>query len=147
MYDLNKLKGSYKGNIAECMFKLTSDKIIINKFFNKNKFMEIFSKYLTNDQIEFINNNWYSIDAVEFNQKEKVLYEIKSKKAIYANKTQWPLKITKNTFDLYSRSKKVGFIPKVAIVWFHQDWKYDIEIKQFESVHWSIDKPKKWDKK
>lgn len=152
MFDLEKFGGNFKGTIAECMFKLTNKRVVVTKFFNKGKYFNIFGGYFNNEQKKFFEENWYSIDAIEIkfeNGKKKIiLYEIKSKSAYYAKKIKkWPLKITANTYEIYKYSQGIGFEPKLALVWFLKDWKFDIQIQEFESVRWSIDKPKKYDKK
>ena len=151
MYDLQSFNGCYKGNIAECMFKLVNANLVITKFFNKAKYMQIFGKYYNQDQIKFLNDNWYSIDGIEIKfvngVKNIILYEIKSKNAVYSKFKKWPLKITRNTFEIYSKSKSLGFQPKLATVWFLENWHFDVKIKDFDSARWTIDKPKKYDKK
>lgn len=87
MFDLENLGGTFKGIqiIAECMFKLMNNKVIITKFFNKKKYLNVFSKYLNDEQKKFLEDNWYSIDGIEIkfeDQKKKIIfYEVKMKKA------------------------------------------------------------------
>ena len=80
MFNLKKGGGSFKGIIGECMFKLTNKNVVITTFFNKNKFIPIFGKYLTLEQQDFLRDNWHSVDAFELlfanGRKELVLYEI-----------------------------------------------------------------------
>ena len=149
MFDLEKMHGTFKGTIAECMFKLTNKRVVVTKFFNKKKYFEIFGKYFNGEQISFLEGNWYSIDAIEINfdygVKHLILYEIKSKNAYFA-KGGFPFKITQNTYNIYTKSKDMGFEPKFAVVWFFKDWKFDISIRDFDQSNWVIDKSKSYDK-
>jgi hypothetical protein len=152
MYDLQRLNGSFKGTIAECAFKLTNEKVVITKFFNKRKYMDIFGKYFTEEQRVFLEENWFSIDAIEIKfedrKKHLILYEIKSKNAFYANRKDWPFQITANSYKIYKNSMALGFEPKFAAIWYFKDWKFDVDIRDFESAHLAIDKPDKvYDKK
>lgn len=151
MFDLEKMGGSFKGTIAECMFKMTNSRVVITKFFNKEKYFAVFGKYFTFEQKEFLRNNWYSIDGIEIKflegKRRIILYEVKTKNAYYAGKEKWePIKITTNTYYMYLKSRDLGFEPKLALVWILKDWKFDVKIKEFESVNWYIDKPKMYDK-
>src|SRR3989344_4219607 len=127
IYDLRRFNGSFKGTIGECMFKITNDKVVITKIFNKWKYFTIFRKYFTTDQEKFLKENWYSIDAIEIDytreNKRIILYEVKTKNT-YANLRKWPHKVTQSTVDIYRKSTEIGFIAKMVTVWFHPDWNY-----------------------
>ena len=138
MFDLEKLGGSFKGIITECMFKLANKKVVITKFFNKEKYFNIFGRCFNKEQEEFLRDNWYSIDGIEIQvsngRRKLILYEVKTKNAYYADKEEWnSLKITANTHNMYLESKALGFEPYLALIWILKDWKFDVEIKEFES--------------
>lgn len=148
MFNLKEGGGSFKGLIGECMFKLTNKEVVITKFFNKSKYFNTFGKYFTPEQHSFLENNWYSIDAIEVkfsnNVKNIILYEIKTR-----NKYNYELpflpKMTLETHRIYHSAKSLGFVPKIAIVWLYDSWNYDIELKEFDEKEYSIDRPKQYD--
>jgi len=148
MHNLKKFNGTYKGMIGECMFKLTRDKTILMKCFNKNKYLTIFSKHFTIPQKEFIQRNWHSLDAIEISYnkgKEIKLFEIKTKNE-YRKKLGFKLKITQSTANLYEYAKKIWFKVIVATVHMHNNWNYSITLTDFNLLHYCIDKPKVYDK-
>ncbi len=149
MYNLKEGKGTFKGTIGECMFKLTNDKVVITKFFNKSKYFFIFGKYLNEKQSQFLQENWYSIDAIEIlfieGKPQAFLYEIKTRNK-YARELSYKPKMTEASHALYNSSKEYGFIPKLVTVWLHDNWEYSIEIKDFHENLYCIDKPKKYDR-
>jgi hypothetical protein len=148
MYNLRKIKGTYKGLIGECMFKHTRKKAILPKYFNKEKYKKIFGKYLSSDQLNFIIKNWYSLDCIEITFesgfKKVYLYEIKTKNQ-YNKRLSYKLKVTESTVRIYENAKKLGFNVKLGIVKFFDDWNFKIEIKEFAKENYCIDKPKKYD--
>lgn len=149
MYNLQKMNGSFKGLIAECMFKLTNKRVVITKFFNKSKYFIIFGKYLSPDQRKFLESNWHSIDALEvifYNGGYRViLYEIKTQNAKYENIRKWPLKLTLNTYNIYSHAYNFGFEVKLVKVLIFPDWDFDIKIEDFKSGRFTIDGARKYD--
>jgi len=154
MYNLKRGKGTYKGLIGECLFKLTRRYLIVTKFFNRDKYFEIFKDKLSEEERGFLYKNWFSIDALEFdynkNPRKVVLFEIKTLNDFYYQKmnglNRIP-KITLNTFNLYNEALKKGFDVKIAIVWLKENWDYNIEITDFNKCKYLIDKSKKYDKK
>jgi len=149
MYNLKEGKGTFKGTIGECMFKLTNDKVVITKFFNKSKYFFIFGKYFDEKQLLFLQENWYSIDAIEIifveGKKQILLYEIKTRNR-YRKELSYKPKMTEASHILYNSSKDYGFIPKLVTVWLHDSWEYDINIEDFHEELYCIDKPKKYDR-
>ena len=149
MNNLKKLNGTYKGLIGECMFKLTRKWVVITKYWNKLKYMQIFGKYMNSVQREFILTNWHSLDAIEITftngKKQITLYEIKTKNE-YNVKLFFKLKMTESTHRIYQIAKKAGFNTKIAIVHFTDDWNYYTKIVEFNEASYCIDKPKKYDK-
>lgn len=150
MHNLKKCTGTYKGLIGECLFKLTRRYVIVTKFFNKKKYFEIFKDKFSIEEKEFIDRNWFSIDALEFDYSQKprkiILFEIKTKNKIYNPKYFWPPKMTLATHKMYNEALSKGFDVKIAIVRLLDDWNYDVEIIDFSRDNYYIDKPKKYDK-
>ncbi len=150
MYNLKEGKGTYKGLIGECLFKLTKKYLIVTKFFNKRKYFDTFGKNLLEQEKEFIEKNWFTIDALEFDYSEKhrkvIIYEIKTRNKYDAPKPNWKNKMTLSSCNIYNEALRLGFKVKLVTVWLHNDWDYDIETEDFESATYSIDKPKKYDK-
>ncbi len=151
MYNLKEGKGSYKGLIGECLFKLTRKYLVVTKFFNKNKYFGIFGEKFSEQEREFIDKNWFSIDAIEFDYTQKprkvVLFEIKTRNKYAKPKSNWKNKFTLATHNMYNNAESLGFNVKIATVWLLDDWNYNIEIEDFKDATYSIDRPKTYDKK
>jgi hypothetical protein len=150
MYNLKEGKGTYKGLIGECMFKLTKPHAIVTKFFNKRKYSEIFGGKFSEFEKEFVDKNWFSIDAIEFDYSIKprriVLYEIKTVNEYKNPSPNWGIKMTLSTHQTYNEALKLGFDVKFAIVHLLDNWNYNIEIIDFNKSEYYIDKPKLYDK-
>jgi hypothetical protein len=153
MYNLKRGKGTYKGIIGECLFKLTRKYLILTKFFNKNKYFLEFGNGFSEEQIQFLSENWYSIDAIEFfydsGVRKTILFEIKTLNDFYFEKLKGINKIpkfTKNTWDMYHLALNKGFDVKVAIIWLKNNWNYEIEIIDIDKCRYVIDDPKIYDK-
>ena len=151
MYNLKNGKGSFKGLIGECMFKLTDRYLVITRFFNRNKYFTVFGKYLTKEQAEFIDKNWFSIDAIKISFdggfKKVCLYEIKTKNKYADPKVFWRTKFTQSTIDVYNKAIELGFGVKVATVRLYDNWNYELEFEDFKNANYCIDKPKQYDLK
>ncbi|MBI4919546.1 hypothetical protein HY837_06450 [archaeon] len=149
MYNLRKINGSFKGTIGECMFKMTRKWAILPRFFSKQKYFTIYRRHLTESQLNFIKDNWYSIDAIEVifekRKKEVILYEVKTKNK-YAVDLAFMPKMTLSTHQVYNKAKELGFIVKLAIVELHENWEYTINLMDFSEEKYCIDTPKKYDK-
>lgn len=149
MYNLKKGGGSFKGLIGECMFKLTNKNVVITRFFNKNKYFSIFSKYFNQEQLGFLQQNWFSIDAIDLifvdGKKQIILYEIKTRNK-YRKELYFKPKMTLETHNVYNQAKSLDFSTKIATVWLYDNWDYDVEIKDFNERDYYIDKPKLYDK-
>ncbi len=148
MYNLKKCKGSFKGLVGECMFKLTDKYLIVTRFFNKAKWFNIFGKYLTQEQLNFVDAYWFSIDAIKISfegYKRIILYEIKTRNKYSQPKYFWKTKFTKSTVDIYNEALEKGFEVKIATVWLRDNWDYEVRIEDFKDADYCIDKPKKYD--
>jgi len=129
------------------MFKETRKHVVITKFFKQYKYMSIFGKYFDAAQSDFLKRNWYSIDAIEISfqpQKTITFYEVKTKNS-YNLHLGFKLKVTYATHVMYSEAKQLGFVVKLAMVVFEDDWNYSVELKEFDPSEYCIDKPKKYD--
>ncbi|MFP4403216.1 MAG: hypothetical protein ACLFPJ_02610 [Candidatus Woesearchaeota archaeon] len=150
MFKLKEAKGTYKGLIGECMFKLTRKYAILNKYWNKRKYFEIFGKYLNDKQINFLNKYWHSLDAIEIvfinKTKNVFLYEIKTKN-IYNKSLGFKPKITKSSVLLYKKAIELDFKVNLAFVCFYNDWNYSVKIVDFSENNYYIDSKKLYDKK
>jgi|TARA_B100001971_G_C17941715_1_gene407991 hypothetical protein len=150
MYNFKQGKGTYKGLIGECLFKLTRRYLILTTFFNKNKYLKIFGNKFSEQEKCFINQNWFSIDGIEFDYsktpRKVILFEIKTKNYYLNPKPNWIPKMTLATHNMYNETLKVGLDVKIAIVWLYNNWDYDIEIKDFNQANYCIDKPKRYDR-
>lgn len=153
MYNLKSSKGSYKGFIGECMFKLTRERVVLTKFFSRPKYFAVFGKYLNKEQYGFLGENWYSLDAIEImfrsGQPELILYEIKTKNKYPDNLpfNSMKQKMTLSTHDLYNLAKTLGFTIKIATVYLEDGWDYSVRIYDFDRKYYCIDKDKAYDKK
>jgi len=118
-------------------------------FLDKEKYLKIFENRLSEKEKNFIIKNWFSIDAVEFDYTKKprkvVLFEIKTSNKYIDPKPNWGQKMTLATRNMYNEALNIGFDVKVATVWLHDNWNYDIEIVDFNQAKYTVDKPKKYD--
>ena len=151
MYNLKNCTGTFKGLIGECLFKLTRKNVILPRFFNRNKFISIFDKYLNEEQRKFICDNWYSFDALEVDYsilpRKIIIYEVKTRNYLFAPKSEWKYKMTYYSSQLYKQAQKLGFLVRVVSLWLFTNWNFDYKIYEFDPYFYCIDKPKKYDKK
>lgn len=147
MYNLRENNGTFKGIIGECLFKDTDEKVILTKFFSKTKFRDLFQKQISKEKLDFLINNWHSIDALKLDKDNKkiILFEVKIRNK-YSKELKFKPKMTLSTHELYNHAKEMGFVVKLATIWLFYNWKYDVEITEFNSSNYYIDKPKKYDK-
>ncbi|MBN2421254.1 hypothetical protein JXB27_03175 [Candidatus Woesearchaeota archaeon] len=145
MYNVKSSQGTYKGNIGEFMFALAKKSVFITKFHGKEKYFFVVKKHLTKEQQEFLFRNWYSIDAIEVGFNQCTIYEIKTQSHLEFRPTQWKPKSTERSLAVYEKAKSIGFCVKLAIVEFHENWSYDVLIKDFSEELVCVDKPKKYD--
>ncbi len=149
MYNLKNGRGTFKGLIGECMFKLTNKNLILTRFFAKSKFFQIFGNRLTLDQKRFLMEKWYSLDALEWNYKVNKLqiFEIKTENQKFNVKSSWRKpKMTLATHNLYKHALKLNFQVQIALITLLDNWNYNVKILDFNESNYCIDKPKKYDK-
>ncbi len=155
MYNLKSRNGTFKGMIGECMFKLTRRYFILCKFFNLKKYLSLFENRFSTEQINFLKENWFSLDGIEFDyslgKPQAVLTEIKTMNEQINPKANWMPSMSYSSYTIYKKALELGFSVKMAIVWLYDNWDYDIEIKDFKSLipyeDYYIDKNAKYDKK
>lgn len=147
MENLKKFRGTYKGLIGECMFRLTKTAIILTRLAEKRDVLGYYKDFLNEKQKEFLECYWHSIDAIEFNKKEKdvILYEVKTKNA-YKNKS-FPPKMTEHAHIVYNKAKAIGFIIRLVFIELQNNWNFEIKEMEFKKCYYCIDKPKRFDKK
>lgn len=149
MHNLKAMGGTYKGLIGEYMFKLTRKWAVLNKCWKPDRYLLTFSKYYNTEQINFIRNNWHSLDSLEITYKkgfkENRLYEIKTKN-MYRKLMFKKHKITRAALDMYIQAQKMGFSVYLAEVFFLDDWNYHVKIKPFAGDLFFVDEMKKYDK-
>ena len=140
MHNLKKQTGTFKGTIGECMFRIVYNKVIINRFFNKQRCLDYYYNYFTKNQLNFLDTYWSSIDAFEVDEKNKkiILYEIKIRAAEYKN-MDYPMRLSPRIAQIYKKAPELSFETKLAIVWFCNNWEYYIEIINFDDGYYYID--------
>jgi len=148
MYNLKRGGGTYKGIIGECMFKLTRRYLILTKFFNKKKYLDFFGGRFSIEQKSFIDNHWYSIDALEFIYGKITLFEIKTLNDFYYSKLDGINRVpqfTQHTIEIYKEALRLGFDVKVAVVWLKENWDYEVSISDFDKCNYFVDGSRKYD--
>lgn len=146
MYNLLNQGGTFKGLIGEAMFKLTRNNAYMTRFHSFEFINYRFNDKLSKEQLEFLKENWYSLDVIEISNSGLItLFEVKTQN--YLNfKQGYQHKITKNCYYLYSTAKELGFVVKVARVQLMGDWNYRVLIDDLDYVFFNVDRPKKYDK-
>lgn len=145
MYNLRNFNGTFKGNIAECMFKLTRKNLFLTRFHAQWRVLNAISRYLENSQICFLRHYWFSIDSIEIENFMPVLYEIKAKNRYRKSCFEKP-KLTFSTVRLYKKALSLGFKVRLTNVVFHENWNYAIDIKDFSESNFIVDGKRKYDK-
>ncbi|MEK6816976.1 MAG: hypothetical protein AABY09_05155 [Nanoarchaeota archaeon] len=144
MQNLKRDGGTFKGIIGEYLFKCYNKKAILTRFYSKNKFQLQFTS-LNKSKFNFLMENWYSIDALEFDKGNIILYEVKTRNK-YEKELEFKPKMTFSTHNMYNEAKKNGFIVKMANVWLHDNWDYDVVVEELNESKYCIDKLKQYDK-
>lgn len=137
MYNLKSSGGTFKGLAGECMFQISRDNCFMTRFYPLEFILRKYDDRLTCEQKEFLRKNWLSIDAIEFQEDNICLYEIKTRNSEYVNK--YRLVITKNTLNILKNAEEIGFKVKLAKVLLHNNWNYEVKIEDFQ-----YDRNKMW---
>lgn len=146
MQNLRKCKGTFKGCIGEFMFNIENTKATLTHFCSKYKFLKLYENKLNIEQKIFLEENWYSIDALEVSNNQIILYEIKTKNWYNIN-LNYKFQITKYSYQMYKEAEKLNFIVKLAIVRLFDNWNFCVNVKNFYDCFLYIDKDKKYDNK
>lgn len=150
IHKLKEKRGTFKGIIGECLFKLTRKKLILTQYCRFNKWNSLYGTSITNEQKCFLKKEWYSLDGIEvirFSDLAQItLFEVKTRNR-YRKSFGFKPKMTENTHRLYQQAKDLGFSVKLATVWLEDNWNYSVKITDFNSKYYCIDKPKQYDKK
>jgi hypothetical protein len=132
------------------MFKTTRDRLVLPKYWNKEKYFRIFGKYLTRAQETFVRENWFSLDGLEIEATRErttvTIYEIKTG-TDYQQNMRFKPKMTASTAQLYAEAQRRGFLVRFAVVRFYTDWHFGVEIKDYDPAHYCVDAPKRYDKR
>ncbi|MBI5389679.1 hypothetical protein HZB01_04865 [Candidatus Woesearchaeota archaeon] len=150
MYNLKKMNGTFKGIIAECLFKLTRQYVVLPFLFSNQKYLSSFRCYFTDEQRAFIIKYWRSIDAIEIKfekgrHKTVALYEVKLINE-YQMRMGLKPKMTLSVHSIFLQARNIGFTTKLIYISLKDDWNYLVEEFDFDSSLYSIDKPKPYDR-
>ena len=145
MYNLKRLNGTFKGNIGECMFKLTRHNFFLTRFHSKNETLNKVSEYLTSEQKRFLRSNWYSIDGFEVINRCVVLYEVKTRNRHKTARLYKP-KTTLAEVMMYRIARNIGFKVRIVNVWFEDNWDFSVQINEYNENEFYVDKPKPYDR-
>lgn len=147
MHNLKEIKGTFKGLIGECLFKVTSNRIFLTRFHPKKVFINYYIKFLSQKQISFLELNWYSLDAVEYSYSDKkvIIYEVKTRNK-YSVEIPYKPKATASSIQIYETAKSSGFVIKSVTVYLHDNWQYEVKIEDYSEKNYFIDRTKKYDK-
>lgn len=148
MFNFRDSNGTFKGLAGECMFKITDKWVNLTRFYGKKRYFETFSKYLKKEQQEFLDKNWYSLDAIKlsFYPKKFTLYEVKTRKKWINPKPYWQASFTQSTVNLYKEAIRLGFEVKIATVWLLENWNYEVELEDFLGAKYYVDNDGTYDR-
>lgn len=142
---MKNFNGTFKGYIGECLLKLTDANLILTRYFWRKKYFELFGKYLTSEQQEFLDKNWYSIDGIKITKGKPELYEVKTRNKHISPKPHWKTCFTESSLYVYKRAIELGFTVTVATIWLHNDWNFEIELEDLENADYHVSNPKPYD--
>ena len=140
MPNLRRLGGTYKGLIGEIMFVSSNTQYILPRFHPKNKYLG--NMELDNEKRRFLDENWYSIDAISYDGK--YIIEIKTRNS-YSGYLPYKPKASQKSIQILVSAAATGFAVSVATVWFKENWEFEIEVKPFKSDELHADSKKRYD--
>jgi hypothetical protein len=128
-----------KGEVGEIIAKHHLNDI----FSTKEYWYTIINKFNLNvEQKTFLTNNWKSFDLIDL--KSLTIYEVKTRK--YFSKMLQGVKnkivITPSFKKVVSKAIELGFIVKVVEITLFSDWKYGINIKEFNFDYFWVHNPR-----
>jgi len=144
-YDLRRQNIKIKSEVGEVIAKHRVPYLHLRREYKQDYLDQRFPfGFIPLSVKEFIKKYWFSIDAFRFVSENYQFsniefYEIKVRN-YYPNlrKEAYIPDMTKRELDIYEKAIKAGFIVKVIIIWFYDDWRYDIVIKDFNPRDFKI---------
>ena len=97
---------------------------------------------LDNEKRRFLDENWYSIDAISYDGK--YIIEIKTRNS-YSGYLPYKPKASQKSIQMLVSAVATGFAVNVATVWFKENWEFEIEVKPFKSDELHADSKKRYD--
>ncbi len=140
MPNLKEQGGTYKGLIGEILFVAAHTEFIFPRFHPKWKYLP--NKPVDEQQREFLNRNWYSIDALSWDGTHIV--EVKTRNR-YKIVLPYKPKASLKSVQVLLQAEQLGFKVSLATVWLEENWDYSIEIEPFDASKLSIDREKLYD--
>lgn len=148
MFNVKSMGGTFKGLVGESLFKATEKYVVLPRFFGKWKYRQVFGKYLTVEQLAFLEQYWYSLDAIKISfekGKEIILFEVKTRNKYEHAAPFWITKFSQSSVEIYKQALLLDFKVRIATVWLHDNWEYSVEIEDFQEEGCYVDGPKKYD--
>lgn len=141
MNSLKKTSGTFKGLAGECMFRIAKPQIILTHFQSKKFALRQVEKVYTKEQIDFLSENWDTIDAID--SCEPKVYEIKTKSCDYG---KYKARVMANCHNTLKKSAKLGIKPILAKVILEEDWLYRVVEIDYLRADVNVIMPKKYNK-
>lgn len=145
VYNLKKQDGFLKGDIGEIIGRHKIRYCHRTREINRNFLKKDFPFKISREVLEYLWNNWYTIDLFKFivinNKVENIeLYEVKVRNW-YSNpaKVKFPIpNITPKALKAYEEAVSKGFIVKYMAIHWLDNWEYTIEFKDFEKQEFIV---------
>lgn len=141
MNSLKKSSGTFKGLAGECMFRLVNRETILTHFQPREQAIKQLQETYNKEQINFLLNNWDTIDAI--NIKETKIYEIKTKSCDYG---KYKIRVMANCHNTLKKASKIGIKPILAKIIFEEDWLYRVVEKDYLLEDLEVIIPRKYNK-
>lgn len=138
MHNLKRISGTYKGLIGEILFASVKPEFLLTRFHPKTKYLPKMN--LTEEQRQFLSENWYSIDAIHNNK----IIEVKTRNR-YSIPIPHKPKSSERTVRLLKIAQSLEFSVYLVTVWLEEGWQFSIEAKPFSEQDVCIDVPKRYD--
>ncbi len=128
-----------KGEVGEIIAKYHLKQSISTKQFY---FGIINKSNLKPEQTLFLKENWKSLDLIELSSL--TIYEVKTRKFFNhkLDSIQNKIVITPHFLSLCDKARELGFLVKVVEITFFDDWKYGIEVNDFNKDKFWVHRPR-----
>ena len=144
-YDLRRQNIKIKSEVGEVIAKYRIPYLHLRREYKKDYLDQQFPfGYLSEEIKHFLKEKWFSIDAFRFKSENYKLinlqlFEIKAR-SYYPNlrKEAYIVDVTSKELGIYKKAIKNGFEVFIVIIWFYDDWRYDVLIKNFNSAEIKI---------